>query len=217
MIGALIERMRVAHREERGMTLVELMVSVALMMIVATIFTTVLLAMQRAVIRQQARSEMNDQARLAMEQMDREIRSGNVLYAPEEEALSAACGGKTCERGYTLRVYTQSNAPTRVPPIQCVQWVVDGQGLWRRAWASGAATSLDGWRLVAEHVVNQDVPTPVAAFSMDPTPGDKVLNITMLLNSRLGASDAPRTVRMNTSIAIRNTGTGDPCSPIPST
>lgn len=216
MIGRLANRLRVVDRDQRGMTLTELMVSVAMMVIVATIFTTVLLSIQQAVVRQQARSEINDQARLAIEQMDREIRSGSVLYDPAAEA-SETCAGKSCAPSYSLRVYTQANAPTRTPPQQCVQWVIDGRQLFRRAWGAGDTTSLSGWRMVADGVVNRDLVPAVPAFAMDPTPGSKVLNITLMLNSRFGAQGAPPSVLMNTSIAIRNTGTGDPCSPIPTT
>lgn len=217
MIGLLARRLRVFDRDQRGMTLTELMVSVAMMAIVATIFTTVLLAIQKAVTNQQSRSENNDQARQAIEQMDREIRSGSVLYDPATEA-AATCGGKDCQPSYSLRVLTQANGSTRTPPEQCVQWVIDGRQLFRRAWDPlNPTTSLNGWRMVAESVVNRDLSTPVPAFAMDPTPGSKVLNITLMLNSRLGGQQQPPTLRMNTSIAIRNAGTGDPCSPIPST
>jgi prepilin-type N-terminal cleavage/methylation domain-containing protein len=211
----VVDRLRRAARDQRGMSLVELMVSVALMSVVAIIFSTVLLSIQQAVIRQQARSEINDQARLALEQMDREIRSGNVLYDPEDES-SATCAGKDCEPFYSLRVYTQANAPTRIPPQQCVQWVIDDQQLFRRAWDVGAVSSLSGWRMVAEGIVNREPTVSVPAFSL-PSEESKVLNITLMLNSRFGGKDVPRTVRMETSIAIRNAGTGDPCTPIPST
>ena len=217
-IGSIARRLRMARRDERGMTLVELMVSVALMMVVATIFTTTLLSIQRSVINQQARSEMNDQARLALEQMDREIRSGNYLYNPATEA-EALCAGIDCAPSYSLRVYTQVNAPTRTPPQQCVQWVIDDQQLFRRAWAPGETESLSGWRMVADGIVNRDIPPseggPVPAFSIDAS--GKLLDITLMLNSDFGSSDAPRTVRMNTSIAIRNPATAGPCDPIPAT
>ncbi len=196
------------------MTLVELMVSVALMMVVATIFTTMLLSIQRSVIQQQARSEMNDEARLALQQMDREIRSGNYLYDPLSEA-AGLCAGKDCAPSYSLRVHTQANAPTRTPPEQCVQWVIDDQQLFRRAWAPGATESLAGWRMGAEGIVNREPSVDVPAFSVD-TSG-KVLDITLIMNSRFGSPDASRNVRMNTSIAIRNPATAGPCSPIPAT
>ncbi len=219
-IRALARRLRAADRDQRGMSLVELMISVALMAVVATIFSTVLLSIQKAVIRQQARSEINDQARLALEQMDREIRSGNVLYDPASEP-TALCAGKDCRPSFSLRVYTQANAPTRQATYggdgqHCVQWVIDDQKLFRRAWEVGGVASLNGWRMVAEGVVNREPSVNVPAFTF-PSAESKVLDITLMLNSRFGSNDPPRTVRMATSIAIRNAGTGDPCSPIPST
>jgi type II secretory pathway component PulJ len=194
------------------MTLVELMVSVALMMIVATIFTTVLLSIQKALITQQARSEMNDQARLALQQMDREIRSGNYLYNPTNEA-SGTCGGKNCAPSFSLRVFTQANAPTRTPPQQCVHYMTDNGQLFRRAWGPGDTSTLGGWRMIAEGVVNRDPSVNVPAFSIDAS--GKVLDVTLMLNSKLGSPDAPKTVRMNTSIAIRNPATSGPCDPMP--
>ena len=213
-VSSVVRRLRALQRDQKGMTLVELMVSMALMVVVVTIFSTVLLAIQRAVINQQGRSETNDQARLAIEQLDREIRSGNLMYDPADEVL-ATCAGKSCAPSYSLRVYTQVNAPTRTPPNQCVHWVIDDDKLFRRAWAPGATESLSGWRLVAEGVVNRSLTPEVPAFSIDSSA--RVLDVTMMLNSRLGSENGHRTVRMNTSIAARNTSTGDPCSPIPAT
>lgn len=214
----LVTRLRSVDRDQRGMTLVELMVSVALMAVVATIFTTMLLSIQTGVMRQQARSEINDQARMALEQLDREIRSGNVLYDPEFEP-NAVLAGKDFDPYFSVRVYTQANAPTRQGTFgsdgqQCVQWVIDDHQLFRRAWNVGASASLGGWRLVAEGVVNREPTVAVPAFSL-PADDSNVLDITLMLNSRFGSADAPRTVRMDTSVAIRNAGTGDPCSPIP--
>ncbi len=218
MIAALKRRLHTVVRDQRGMTLVELMVSVSLMIVVVTIFTTVLLSVQKGVIRQQARSEINDQARLALEQMDREIRSGNVLYDPASEP-AATCAGLDCQPTFSVRVYTQVNADTRQATYggdgqHCVQWVIDDQQLFRRAWEVGATEDLNGWRMVAEGVVNREPSVNLPAFSL-PNEDSKVLDITLMMNSRFGSKDPPRTVRMDTSIAIRNAGTGDPCSPIP--
>lgn len=212
MMTALLRRIRAANRDDAGMTLAELMVSVALLMVVVTIFTTVVLSIYTAVIRQQARTETNDQARLAIEQLDREIRSGSLIYQPVDEPASTTCGGKTCVRGHTLRVLTQANATTRTPPEQCVQWAVDGGKLWRRAWAPGSATSIDGWRMVAEGVVNREPGVNVTSFA---SPNGRVVDVTLVLNTRYGKPDPPKSVRVNTSIAIRNSGSGDPCSPVP--
>ena len=52
-------------RPEEGMTLVELSVSMVLLGVVATIFLSVLVSVQKGFERQSSRSQSNDQARLA--------------------------------------------------------------------------------------------------------------------------------------------------------
>ena len=200
---------------EAGMTLVELAVSMAVMAMAATIFITVLWSVQTGVARQQQRSITNDQARLGLQQMDREIRSGNLMYSPAESFATPTCGGYACVPGFSVRVYTQANAPTRTPPFQCVQWIIQNRRLMRRAWEPGATASLGGWRVVAEGIVNRDLVPTVPAFAIDPTSGGRVLDITLMVNSALGSQQPPPTIRVNTSIAIRNQGSGDPCSPVP--
>ena len=209
-------RLRRAADAQEGMTLIELAVSMAIMALAATIFISVLWSVQTGVARQQQRSISNDQARLGIQQMDREIRSGNMLYSPTEAFPAPTCGGYACVPGFSVRVYTQANAPTRTPPLQCVQWVIQDRNLLRRAWEPGGTTSLGGWRVVAESIVNRDLPTQVPAFSIDPTSGGRVLDVTLMVNSNLDGQDPPPTTRINTSIAIRNQGSGDPCSPVPS-
>src|SRR5204862_813 len=80
----------------------ELMVVVALTGVVLTIFLGTLMSVQTAVGKETDRSDSNDQARLAVEALDREIRSGNLLYAPTAG-------------GMNLVIYTQTNATTRNP------------------------------------------------------------------------------------------------------
>ena len=208
---------RARARSEAGMSLPELLIAMEVMAIAAGIFVSVVFAVQNAVTRQQYRSSANDQARMAVEQMDREIRSGNLLYDPSESFAAPTCGGYACVSGYSVRVYTQANATTRIPPVQCVQWLVQDRKLLRRAWAPGATASLSGWRVVAEDVVNRDLSPPVPVFAIDPTPGGRVLDVTIMVNPRLGTTHESRTVRLNTSIAIRNSSTGDPCTPVPQT
>jgi type II secretory pathway pseudopilin PulG len=215
-----------SHRED-GMTIAELAVAMMLLMIAATIFLGTMTSVYTGVNRQQRRSEINDEARAAIEQIDREVRSGSYienpstqasdyLYDPTSESFAApTCGGHACEAGFSVRVYTQANATTRTPPVQCVQYLVTGQKLLRRAWAPGASSSLEGWRTIATDIVNRNVAPSVPVFAMDGSSGTRVLAIRLLVNNRFGQADAPRTVRIESSIAMRNFSAGDPCTPIP--
>ena len=72
-------------RDQRGMTLVELCVAMAILSIVILVLTTTLSSIQRAVVEEDVRARLNDQARLAVQTIDRLVRSGNILYDPVDE------------------------------------------------------------------------------------------------------------------------------------
>lgn len=204
---------RAASKGERGTTLVETVVTMMILAIAAAIFLNSLASVQTAVGREDNRSTNNDQVRLALEELDREVRSGDLLYDPAAEN-STRCGGYTCAPYYALRVYTQVNGATRTPSHQCVQWIIQNDQLMRRAWQSGASASFTGWRVVATGIVNRSVSPAVHAFSIDPNSGSRTIDVTFVVNGRLGDPNSTSTT-MQTSISIRNAFTGAPCDPIP--
>jgi prepilin-type N-terminal cleavage/methylation domain-containing protein len=102
---------------QAGMTLVELVVAMSMMSVVLLIFTSVLASVQRTVVVNQRYSEANDEARLALQQLDRELRSGNVINDPADPPSA------TYEENQHLLIYTQSNLPTR-GQAQCEIWKV---------------------------------------------------------------------------------------------
>lgn len=199
-------------REERGMTLVELLVAMFVLSIVTAIFGSTLASVQSAVVREDRYSQANDQARLAMEQLDREIRSGNVLYNPGDPLTGYV-------PYYYVRIYTQANAPTRGGYV-CSMWQIDtNQQLLTERWSpanpNGTTT---GWLVVATGVVNRALSEP--AFQLDPDlmKGNRTLNVTLAVNADLTHSPT-QTVRLNAAITGRNTSYGYPvsvCSTLPS-
>jgi prepilin-type N-terminal cleavage/methylation domain-containing protein len=200
-------KLRDRMRGERGFTLVELVITMSMLLVVIGIFFGTLERVWRGVLRQEDRSNANDQARLAVEQLDREIRSGNVLYDPAAEVPA----------GYSLRIYTQANASTRTPAFQCVQWRIDERELIRRSWPPGEPGEVTDWRVIATDVVNEDEAQP--AFSLDPDTdkGGRIVDIVLLVNSTPGDA-TNRTVRIETSLTGRNTSFGFPanvCEPLP--
>ena len=204
-----LRALRTRLAQEGGMTLAELMITLSLLLVTTAAFLTVLQSVQTGVIRQQERSMTNDAARLAIQRLDREIRSGNVLYDPAGEALAS----------YSMRIYTQANAPTRNPAFQCVQWKIEDQQLLRRSWPSGRPEEVSGWGLVTDHIVNADLDEPVPAFSLDPDPnkGGRTVDIVLMVNSRPDR-EVSRPVRIETSLTGRNTSFGFPldvCDPVP--
>jgi type II secretory pathway pseudopilin PulG len=221
-------------RAEGGITLVELMITISLLSVVLVMFFTVLASVQGSLVRQSSRSTSNDQARLAVQELDREIRSGNVLYDPSLESDAA----HFIFPGMSLRVYTQSNATTRegggLSGERCVQWRIkyrkygsDGvtllavkdrrYELQRRQWAQQAGTPVAGsdtnWQAVADRVMNRSVSPQKAAFTVDPA--KRTVSISILTNSD---SSAGGNVQVDTTVEGRNTIYGYPnsvCATVP--
>src|SRR5207247_4110648 len=136
-----------------GDTILEMAVVMLVISIVTVIFVTILASVQGSIGRVSARSDSNDQARLAVEELDREIRSGNVLYDPNLSGSGHPWSDDSAHGiypGMALLVYTQTNASTRSPGNQCVQWRIYGEQLQRRSWSAETGEVTSGWRVVAE-------------------------------------------------------------------
>src|SRR5262245_55550422 len=200
------------------MTLLELMITIGLLSVVIMAILPIMTSVQQSFERESDRSQSNDQARLAVEELDKEIRSGNVLCDPSVENDPA----NGIYPGMSLRIYTQTNASTRNPGNRCVQWrVVNGQ-LQRRDWAITWQVdgNVSGWHIVADHIVNQpSPPTPpiTPAFQLDPDPskGGRSVVITMQVQQD-PQSGVP--VQIQQAITGRNTEYGYPstvCQTIP--
>jgi type II secretory pathway pseudopilin PulG len=210
------------------MTLAELAVTMMILGIVLAIIFSILFTVQRSLGREQDRSTNNDQARLAVQELDREIRSGNLLYDPQSAVLSQNPTGDSS--GMQLVIYTQTNATTRNPGNRCVQWkVTNGTSptpdqLQRRDWSSvNPLTSVSSWRIIAEDVVNNDAAKngrggPVPAFTLDHSQssfGDRNIKVDILVNHN---PKSGKTVEIVDSVTGRNTEFGYPntvCQVVP--
>jgi prepilin-type N-terminal cleavage/methylation domain-containing protein len=213
------------RREESGFTLIEIAIVMLILSLVMAIFIPTLYAVQQGFETQSDRSQNNDNARLAVEELDREIRSGNVLYDPSDPtcAPNPGCNVPQGIMPYmTLLIYTQTNANQRNPGFQCVQWrILNGQ-LQRRAWATTWRNdgNVSPWRIIAEHVVNQPNPptpptTPPFSLDQDPNKGGRTVIVTIQVNQNASTG---RTVTLTDSITGRNTEYGYPnnvCTDIP--
>jgi prepilin-type N-terminal cleavage/methylation domain-containing protein len=162
-MGKATHELRRRGADQRGMTLVELMVATMILGIVMIVVSSVFASIERSIVLQNNLSTTLDQGRLALEQLDRELRSGNVLYDPAtENAGTTSCSG--CVAGYTLRIYTQSNASSSAG-YRCELWKIDtSEQLLVRTWAPDDPTgpSTTAWRSVrpgprhAEGVTNRE-------------------------------------------------------------
>jgi prepilin-type N-terminal cleavage/methylation domain-containing protein len=201
-------------REERGMTLVELVVSMMVLGIAMLIFSTTLMTIQTSIVKQDHLSRSNDQARLALEQLDREMRSGNVLYDPATEGTSTTAS--SADNYYYVRIYTQTNADTR--GYSCVQWRINSsKQLQTRWWPPEDPDSVTSWRTVAEGIVNRAFSVPAFQLDSDPLKGSRVLNVTLRVSTDPNATPL-KAFELQSSFTGRNTSYGFPvsvCSPVP--
>lgn len=192
-------------REDRGLSLVEMMVATVILGLVLLVFFSTFASVQSAAQRQEERSQNNDQARLAVEELDREIRSGNVLYDPAMEndpSGIASCTG--CLPYYTLRVYTQSNAPTRTG-FTCRLWrITDSRELQTRSWPPQHPEQASAWRTLATGIVNLDEGVHAFVRNPDPSRAERTVDVLLLVNNDYDSHPGD-TVQIQVSLTGRNT------------
>jgi prepilin-type N-terminal cleavage/methylation domain-containing protein len=199
---------RIRTSSEAGFTLSELIVAMAILSIVLLVFTTTFASIQRAVSDEQVRSLNNDNVRLALENLDRIVRSGNVLIDPAIADTDCKASGSANQ---CLLAYTQANGTT-AQPARCVQWRVEGSTLQTRYWlptpASKAAT-VTTWRNVADGVLNLQTSPVTETFSLDPDPlkQDRSVEILFLVGTSTEGLEGP-IARVEASLTARNTSYG---------
>lgn len=199
-------RLRARVNGEAGFSILELVIATFAFGIVSVVFTTTVISVQNTVDRETTRSIANDQARVAIDELDRQIRSGNILYDP---LLDDAAG-------LHLRIYTQSNGE----PFRCVEWRISGGALQHRERLPNNPDPVPwpGWSTVATSIVNGQVVPPVKAFQIDTSKdkGSRTLDVTLLMNAT--PSNASTQVTLTDAITGRNTSYGYPtsvCDPFP--
>lgn len=214
-------------RRDSGFTLVEMLVAMSLFAGVLAIVFTILVTVSWQSRDNLARDNSVAQARLALMQIDRQVRSGNVISDPHFETLA----NSGADPYYSLRVYTQTDGV-----YQCVQWrVIFPAGSqfgdlqyrsWQKDWLTGGAVT--GWRVVAHNVVKpasgtvvQSDPTTWPPFYVDTTVGAgstaQTIRVTMRLKDP-GARSSSKPVTMTSVLTGRNTVFGydaDECATVP--
>jgi len=189
------------RRRDAGMTLVEILISMMIFSLALAMVYTVLITVQKQTKDQTSRADSVGNARLALMQIDRQVRSGNVLYNPASESLPLS-----------MRVYTQANGVQR-----CVQWQVYDRKLRTRSWSTTWQTDglVSDWAVVAHDVVNTTTTPPFALQGGMTAYGSRLVDITLLVKSPTAGGQP---INVTSSLSGRNTAYGyDPgvCSPVP--
>jgi prepilin-type N-terminal cleavage/methylation domain-containing protein len=198
-------------RGEEGMTLTELLIATAIVGIVLVGLFGLLGRMQVGIAHAGERGQADRKAQLALEQLNREIRSGSVLVDPAAENDPA----QDMSPGMTLRVFTLASSGAR-----CVQWrITSGQELQRRDW-SAMGGGVSAWKVMAEHVVNRTLSPSEPAFALAGSAasgdyGNRAVNIDLVL---AGGGSSGDSVRVHGSATGRNArfgNTNNACSTVP--
>lgn len=200
MLEALLRRARKSARED-GVTLVELLVTIAIFSVVLAMTYSVLITVQKQTSDTTARADAVGDARLALQQIDRQVRSGNVLYDPASETLPLS-----------MRIFTQANGDKR-----CVQWQVLDGVLRSRSWSSSWQTDglVSGWGVVARNVVNTAATPPFSLQGGSTVFGSRLVDINLMVKAPRSGGQA---IDVTSSISGRNTAYGydsGMCSPVP--
>jgi len=205
-LNAAVHRLR-DRREDDGVTLIELLVSMIVFGIVIAAAYTALFVVQTQTKDTLGRADAVQQAKIAVAQMDRQVRSGNVLYDPANEA----------SLGFpmSMRIYTQANGEEK-----CVQWQITNSVLKMRSWSPQWQTDnvVSKWVTAARDIANVSGVAGDVPFSLSGAAtaySARVVNINLWLKST--SSKGPR-YQVTTSLAGRNTVYGydtSTCNPIP--
>ncbi|WP_225754484.1 type II secretion system protein [Actinotalea sp. Marseille-Q4924] len=205
------------------MTLTELLVSMIVFSIaIGMVYSAVILTMQWSRETQQAADAVTE-LRQGLAQIDRQVRSGNVLFSPEDEdAWLTTCqdGGVGSNAGTCMRIFTQSNGDQK-----CVQWQIGPDPAdatkrvlqtrsWETNWQTGGSVS--AWNVVARDInfVMGTTPMPFTLEGASTPYKERMLRVHLeVMDER---QNLP--VEIDSSLTGRNTSYGydsGQCEPVP--
>ena len=210
------------RRNDAGMTLIEVLVSMGIFAMVMAVVTASVITLVRTMNEVQVTADAQSEIRLGLAEMNKQMRSGNVLFSPADEpGWVASCeADDVADQGSCMRIFTQTN---RVP--RCVQWQVleeteepGGAILRTRDWSPDWKTTGDvsSWHTTARGLSldSAELPFTLVQDETNEAYGRRLLNVDLL------AWDAQRNknTTIESSISGRNTSYGydsGQCLPVP--
>lgn len=219
MRDLMSSRLNRASRGDGGLTLIEILVTMTVFSIAMAMVYPVLIDVQKRTKGVSDTADAVAQVRFGLADIDKQVRSGNVLYSPADEPAALASCTAAGTAGTCMRVYTQTNGSQK-----CVQWQVLADGSrpgtsllrtrgWSLTWQSDGNVS--AWRTVARGLTASPAVMP---FTLQ---GGTTAYQSRLLDVRFEAVDDRRPekpVVISSSLSGRNTNYGYDtglCSPVP--
>ena len=165
-IGRLMTRRRNQRsRDERGFSLIELLVSMAIFAVLLSVMMSVIIAMTKSSNKTQSVADAAAQGLRATQALDKELRYADWINPSVPTAPATISATSISFEGLT-------NAGV----VQCYQWHLTGGLLQQRSWTSASTTALyptatsPGWTTVATGVANSGSVPPFTVTSR-PTTG----------------------------------------------
>lgn len=144
---------------EQGFTLVEVMITSALMLIVLAIVLPQLSSMITNFDNARVRSDTSDAAQVAMDQIQHDVVSSNVLYIDGSGIVHLQVFGGNVG-------FSSTTVATLVPKSSCVEYQVASGVLQRRFRAPGTGVSWPtNWTSVISGLVNSSQSGSPAVFA----------------------------------------------------
>ncbi|KQS97205.1 PulJ/GspJ family protein [Cellulomonas sp. Leaf395] len=215
----MVELLRRARRSrDSGMTLVEMLVSMIVFGIAMVMITSATILVMNMANDAQQSAQTVTELRQAVAVIDRQVRSGNVLFSPANETIPSSCQAYGTSAGSCMRIFTQSNGSEK-----CVQWQLldDGSGtstgtLRMRSWALDYLTSGDitPWSVVARDLRTSSTTAPFTLLGASTPYKERALQLHIVgIDERNGKEQA-----VDTTLTGRNTSYGydsGQCTPVP--
>ncbi len=216
--------------DERGLSLTELLISMTIFSILMGIVMSVMITLTNMSRDSVARTQAIQEARLGLSQIDRQVRSGNVILDPADEDPDDS----GVPPFFSMRIHTQAGGVAT-----CAQWrVIDHDSdtfgdLEFRTWTPGLPLTATPWSPVAHNLISMDV-APASAADIDVDDPEtwppfwvnseasgnteaQYVSITLRLKDP-GEKNDSKPTSISTTITGRNTVFSVPstaCSPVP--
>jgi prepilin-type N-terminal cleavage/methylation domain-containing protein len=193
LVRSWMVRLRV---EDRGLTLVELLVAMGIFVIVLAVFMTGVVSMTRTTASAQGVSDATTSTRKVLDRFDRQVRYSTGINRP----------GLGSSGSYYVEFAMPAQAAGAIP--LCVQWRYDpaARTIALRTWNDTATPSPTGWSSMASNVRN-DLATeaPFKFFASNSTSKEQALQVLLDIGvgSQRGALVATTYVARNTSTATQ--------------
>ncbi len=145
--------MRSRLRDDAGVTLVEMVVAMGIMMIFLAIFTGAMVMMSKSETKARSVSDTSTQLNVAFLWLDRNVRYASALTAPG--TTSGNFYLELSNTGSGSQVCTQVRLNAATHKLERRSWTVTG--------TSPSYANLSGWLLIASNITNTASPFSVAS------------------------------------------------------